>query len=147
MTPRRRIELFLEELASLPAEAAAKEKRTAISLISSSLRRTTGNGGRPGRATACQFCGELLPSGRQAAKHCTPYGYQAIEPGGLPTKCPICCETLPSQRQAAVHCSALWGGKPEECADCGSTGHDTGSNTCPGPDVQDKLEDPNAQWV
>jgi hypothetical protein len=34
---------------------------------------------------------------------------------------------------------------PEECADCGSTGHDTGSNTCPGPDVQDRLEDPNKQ--
>jgi len=25
----------------------------------------------------------------------------------------------------------------EECADCGSTGHDTGSNTCPGPRVED----------
>ena len=23
--------------------------------------------------------------------------------------------------------------KFEECADCGSTGHDTGSDTCPGP--------------
>lgn len=35
----------------------------------------------------------------------------------------------------------------EECADCGSTGHDTGSDTCPGPDVQDRLEDPNRQVV
>lgn len=31
-----------------------------------------------------------------------------------------------------------------ECADCGSTGHDTESNTCPGPDGQDKLKDPDA---
>ncbi len=37
--------------------------------------------------------------------------------------------------------------KYEECADCGSTGHDTGSDTCPGPDVQDRLEDPNRQEV
>lgn len=33
--------------------------------------------------------------------------------------------------------------KSSECADCGSTGHSTGSDTCPGPDVQDKLDDPN----
>jgi hypothetical protein len=35
----------------------------------------------------------------------------------------------------------------QECADCGSTGHDTGSDTCPGPDAQDRLEDPNRQVV
>jgi hypothetical protein len=29
------------------------------------------------------------------------------------------------------------------CRDCGSTGHNTGSNTCPGPDEQDKVIDPN----
>lgn len=27
----------------------------------------------------------------------------------------------------------------QECADCGSTGHDTGSSTCPGPNEQDRL--------
>ena len=27
------------------------------------------------------------------------------------------------------------------CKDCGSTGHSTGSNTCPGPDEQDRLEE------
>ena len=26
------------------------------------------------------------------------------------------------------------------CADCGSTGHNTGSNTCSGPNEQDRLE-------
>jgi hypothetical protein len=35
----------------------------------------------------------------------------------------------------------------DACADCGSTGHDTGSDTCPGPDVQDRLDDPNRQEV
>lgn len=35
----------------------------------------------------------------------------------------------------------------DACADCGSTGHNTGSDTCPGPDVQDRLEDPNRQEV
>lgn len=29
------------------------------------------------------------------------------------------------------------------CKDCGSFGHTTGSNTCPGPDEQDRLVDPN----
>lgn len=33
--------------------------------------------------------------------------------------------------------------KSSECADCGSTGHSTGSDTCPGSNVQDKLEYPN----
>lgn len=28
----------------------------------------------------------------------------------------------------------------DACADCGSTGHNTGSNTCPGPNEQDRLE-------
>jgi hypothetical protein len=35
----------------------------------------------------------------------------------------------------------------DACADCGSTGHNTGSNTCPGPDIQDRLEDPNRPEV
>ena len=29
------------------------------------------------------------------------------------------------------------------CDNCGSTGHNTGSSTCPGPGEQDRLEDPN----
>ena len=28
----------------------------------------------------------------------------------------------------------------DACADCGSTGHNSGSNTCPGPNEQDRLE-------
>ena len=28
----------------------------------------------------------------------------------------------------------------DACADCGSTGHNTGSDTCPGPNEQDRLE-------
>ena len=30
-----------------------------------------------------------------------------------------------------------------ECQDCGSTGHNTGSDTCGGPNEQDPLTDPN----
>lgn len=30
-----------------------------------------------------------------------------------------------------------------ECEDCGSTGHEAGSNTCPGTNEQDRLGDPN----
>lgn len=39
------------------------------------------------------------------------------------------------------------------CADCGSTGHDTGSNACEGPEPDacqsesTKLDDPNAKLV
>jgi hypothetical protein len=33
------------------------------------------------------------------------------------------------------------------CANCGSTGHYSGSDTCPGSNEQDRLEDPNQQEV
>ena len=43
---------------------------------------------------------------------------------------------LQRYREANIYVNGKWP-RYEECADCGSTGHDTGSDTCPGPDVQD----------
>ncbi len=68
-SPKQHIEAFLRAVERLPEELSREAKRSAISLITSSLRQTRA-GGRPPIPTPCPKCGEACGGARAAQAHC-----------------------------------------------------------------------------